>query len=741
MRIKKLISAVFSAALAISMFSTAVAAEGAEYSVTTADEYTQALASIAASGDTDATILLKTDLGSNFLRTPATDDEKTSVGGSSLENVYIIGVVGKHITLKSDGDTPHSVTLNNCYLVGDVTFDNVTVSGSTIYANGSTLEFTENASGGVTDSIFGGNDRRSVENTHIILNGGTFGNGHPAVMIYGGGKGGDPANGYSGTSITIDGNPGMPGYTPPSFTPGLGDVNGNVTIEIGKVEFKNGEGAVIGGGNNANVGGNVSITVDSQADLNHNFEFITGAGRSDYDGYGHVKGDVTIHANSGMVQYIFGTGWPGAAEKADIEAGKRCSVGGNVTITAGTADGPLMQIQGFSSTASIIGCGNDATSGDVSDTAGASVGGDIKITLENSSYFYKASDSARNSSLTAVAINSICYGTVTIINNGAAYENRLNLYACYQGGKILNQAGSNNAAVIEQNDGYLKYIQTVGSFGMAYPAEINGDVYIKVTGGETGSVYGRQGENELKINGDFNVLVTGGELGYVFGTTVGREMTAGHTSNLTFDGYADVSWLYYLGYLDNVQLINGSTVRLTGSSSNEPFYSRTVKNLTVDGTSVLGLSKSGSLTGNLTVNGTLALARTDNAEDATQPGTIATLSADGTAAGTGKLKPVDASSFKTSLSDSAPVYLEEYVYADTQGSTLALTLDPTADKLFVNRKNHSTNGTDVWFIDSEDTPHIDPTPESKPSATSKPASTAIPYVVPNTADTSAAAIN
>ena len=700
--------------LASLMPAVALATDPATYTVGSAADLTDAISKIASSGGTEATIVLTADI-SVADRKASTDAEKQLVGGTNPENAVVYGVPNCHITFKSDGDTLRRITFSNTgYLVGDITFDNVnaTFPRGTIYANGFLFEITDNA-GTVqfhdNTDLYGGSDRRAVDSTHLILKKATCASGsYNGANVYGGGKG----SGTGGSSMTIDGSG---SYT--LAAPAAGDVTGNVVIELGYAAFS----WVIGGGKDANVGGDVTITYDGngRTDCYDWISVITGAGQSSKEGSGQVAGDVTIHANSGHVIYIYGTGWHGSASiTEDIDAGKVGSVGGDVTITLGTSrtgTDSTMQL-GQIGNVSVIACG---TSPDYDGwkTTGAAVGGDIEITVNKSTLFQTLSQSGGELNVVGVGINSVCYGTVTMTNNGGCdnyyYSGETwNMYACYTSGKILNTANEARAVSMYQNDGNLSYLQAVEhkdfstvSGATGKPAEIKGDVYTEVNGGEIIAVYGRSSySNDISIDGNYIVKVTGGVMDYIYGTTVGREMTTGHTSTLTFDGYSDENYLYRVGYLDDVTLTNGSTVRLTGSTTYnyQPFYSKTVKNLTVDAGSTLGLKKSGSLTGNLTMNGTLALARTDNADDAAQPGTTVTVTAAGTATGTGNLRPVSSDSFTTSLTDSTPVYLEEYVYATATGSDLTLTLSPAVAGLSVNRKATDTDGKDVWFIDKQE---------------------------------------
>ncbi len=720
-KMRKLLSYMLTFSMLMGLLPTVALAEDNTYTVSTADDLTNAFGSIAGSEAEEATIVLDADINV-AKRTATTDTEKELVGGTNLENAVVYGVPDCHITFKSkDENSLSKITFSySGYLVGDITFDNVNAtfpSSGAIYANGFLFEITDKA--GTVQfydnmDLYGGSDRRAVDSTHLILKKATYArSNYNGANIYGGGKG----SGSGSSSMEINGNG---SYT--LNNPDVGDVKGNVTIELGEVAAS----WVVGGGKDANVGGDVEITYDGDGSASGEWiSVITGAGHSEKAGYGHVVGDVTINANSGHVSCIYGTGWAGGHDNTEadsIAVGKARSVGGDVEITLGTDSAesdPTMQLGQFGNV-SVIACGTIPMDRGWS-VARAAVGGDIKITVEKSALFQTMIGNNGPLNVIGVGINSVCYGTVTMTNNGGRdnwyYSNETwNMYACYKSGQIKNQNNEKCAVSMYQNDGELSYLRAVAhkDYSTVYdvtgsPAKINGDVYTEVNGGEITAVYGRSNySDDVTIDGDYIVKVTGGVMGYIYGATVERELTEGHTSTLTFDGYGDEYYIYYVGYLDDVTLTNESTVRLTGLTyygEYAPLYAQTVKNLTIDAGSTLGVKKSSSLTGNLTVNGTLALARIDDINDKTQPGTTATITVGGTANGTGKLKPVS-NNFTTSLTGSTPVYLEEYVYAQTVDSDLVLDLSPAVSGLTVNRKNTATAGTDVWFIDRQETYNV-----------------------------------
>ena len=675
----------------------------AEYKVSTADELKDALEQIKKSTEEEATIVLTTDITLSRIN-PVTDREKEIVGGKEPEKALILGVADKNITFKSTENASYKLSLpGSLYLVGNVKIDNVKLyAPQTVYVNGFLLEITENAEGTMFKKhLYGGSDRHPVDSTHLILKTGNYsvdqyGNADGDGCIYGGGD----SKGYgdsSGPSMSIDGNPSMPGYTPPAFNPGVGDVKGDVTIELGTVAVN----ALIGGGNNANVGGDVTITYNGgKPDLSKMISVFSGAGRSNQDGYGHVLGNVTLNLNSGMIKYIFGTGWTGDAWSSGIDAGKRHSVGKNLTINVGTDNGEKMRVLGHDYKTSLIACGNGIAE-DGKETSSASVGGDINITLGKTALFQGWMDDEPINEITAVSTNSICYGTVKITNNGA---NIVNLNGIYQGGEILNQTNQTNALTMIYNNGkmtkgYIKPVYTLWPV-VSKPAKIKGNTYIEVNGGNPKYVYGIFTKEQLQIDGDFNVEVNGGNIDYIYGGKAGEALTGGHKSTCIFkNGFSNK--LLRLGNLDDVNVTDNSKVRVIGSNTEKPFKHE-VKNITIDNGSTFAIAKSDEISGDLVVNGTLALPRKDKT-DRTQPGQTVTLTVAGTATGIGKLQPVSSQLISTMLSDSKPVSQEEYVYAKNENSNMKLSLSKEIEGLFVDRKGKKDN-QDVWFINEGNKP-------------------------------------
>lgn len=129
------------------------------YRVASSEEWNNAIEQIEEQSETDATVILTADIGI-----------------FNNQYKYTIGVAGKHITVKSEGEgAPYSIggkSMATVELSGDMTFDNVwlslgqtagrggrgTISG--FYANCYTAEFTEKFEQVITN-LYGGVKREN----------------------------------------------------------------------------------------------------------------------------------------------------------------------------------------------------------------------------------------------------------------------------------------------------------------------------------------------------------------------------------------------------------------------------------------------------------------------------------------------------------------------------------------------------------------------------------------------------
>ena len=677
------------------------------YNVSNAEELTAALTKIAESANDEATIVLNGDLKSGD-RTATTEEEKELVGGTEPEKQNILGVVGKHITFTSQENERYTLGINWSYLVGDVTFDHINMTKSNdVYANGFLMEFTENFEGNCSGYVYGGSNLRAVDSTHLIFNAGSFGNGGTSYGIYGGGYAGGMGR-PTGPSLGLDGEPGMPGWTPPEFKAGTGDVNGDVRVEIGGTANLT---YLIGGSRNGNVKGNVHITLQSDSADARTVGWIAGSGYGNQAGYGNVMGDVTIDALSGNVAYITGTGNQGATSDPGIKLGDVDSVAGDVNITVGQDSGTPMCIRASGGGTNLLaGCGKPMTTS----TVGVVVCGDVNITLNKTAQLDDGDASTLYyGTVFGVHSNSAVCGSVNIENNGATVRD---LIGTADGAQILGN-GRDHALKIVMNDGELRNTNSSSSgrgYIRPYKSAYNGggetliknDVIFEVNGGTLwGAEATEKSSNTFTIDGDFTAVITTttkNGLVTAVGGKVGTELTEGHKSTAVFTGGGNILIDNVINF-DEVIVKDNTTARLRavndedGGNKPYPFAKDdgvpAVKDVIIEAGSILALYKEGEITGNLTVNGTLALARQSS-------GVVAPMTAQGTASGSGSLRPISTS---TSLfMKSTPKYLEEYVYAQTADSNMTLSLDSSNNnQYFVDRKASNESGQDVWFINEK----------------------------------------
>lgn len=235
--------------------------KGQEYKVSSLDELKTTLSSIESSVDTEATIVLT----------------------GNITNANFVGVADKEIIIKSaDGQEKYSINLGS-ELLGNATFDNVKVTGRTLYCSGHKTIFTENSELTLTGTLYGGGNQKTVPSTYVKVNGKAKINTADLENVVIGGS-------YKGS------------------------VEGDVYIELaGDITYGTDEGgnylaatnkATAYGGDKYNgdplyVGGNVTLILDS-SNMNTNPQNVIGAYNS------HVKGNVTVQAKAGYFNGING---------------------------------------------------------------------------------------------------------------------------------------------------------------------------------------------------------------------------------------------------------------------------------------------------------------------------------------------------------------------------------------------------------------------------------------------------
>lgn len=531
--------------------------------VNSKEAWDKAMRTIEKSDETDATVILTADVGisSNYYK-------------------YTIGVPGKHITVKSEGDgAPYSIgsrSMSSVQLTGDVKFDNVWLSlgqGATrsrgtvsrFYANGYTAEFTENFAQPIAN-LYGGSNGTEITastgsnngGTHLIINGDIIGEGNSQnYKVFGGGL-------YSSSSST-------------------GSVAGNVTIDLGlhcRVPW------VYGGGENSSVGGDVTINLTGDVnDTKHTVGNITGGGRATSEGpnggkdSGTVAGDINLNLYSGRFAAISSGGGTNETNtnSSTIQSSNRtyagtpyryyATVGGDVNIVLGqpdAADGTLL-----------ITTVSESLAGSLYSV----IQGSVNVTIRDGTQFGKDSGDDDHD-FHGMGHNDIVEGSVNITMEGGKIYGDLyglgvtvgNSDGCHKIGRSDDpKEGSyypKDALTITLRGGEVNNIAWFYNFQNRLEAthapDIYGNVIVNIQGGSVGCVYFGNPESASPV------AVTGYQLPYVYGTE-GMELhiTGGTFTNVNQSVCAHSISRVYNGqriYFENKEPV--SLYRIYNANSN-----------------------------------------------------------------------------------------------------------------------------------------------------------------------------
>ena len=412
--------------------------EAKEYTVSTDEELANALDAIKAQSEQEAVLTLKADL-----KVP-TQDYKA-----------YFGVAGKHIVVKSDG------LLHKLYfpqgigiLTGDCTFDDVTVSGYRLFCGGYATEFTENSKIQLSETLYGGGYKTTVNSTHVVI----AGNGYI-----------NPSS-YSGLHDVIGGS-----YQ--------GSVKGDTYLEItGNIKMQGGNhlnpGCMKGDGSSGDgrdvsdvyVGGNATLIYDNKSESTPYIEGTYGC---------EMKGNVTLDVRAGNVDGIVGTEEP--VEKSIIH--------GNLHIIAGApeyenTDSALRLAGNWP----IVGAGNSfATYPGVK--GNYTVGGNITIDTYENAWAWDKGTTPDSYDLPEIygALRGNVGGNITINAHGSHVQNIFGASdSVVQGSVTVNATDvelKNSEYDTEYDEGYI-----FGLWQRVDPATANGPVTVNVNGGDVGLV-------------------------------------------------------------------------------------------------------------------------------------------------------------------------------------------------------------------------------------------------------------
>ena len=270
---KRIIASILTVIMLMTMLPTAAfAANGTSaniHEVSDTTELNVALADIAASADTEATIVLKADI---------------TLSNDATSGYISFGANGKHITVKSDEGEMKKLSFPSYgVLTGDCTFDNVDVTGRRLFCNGYRTIFTENGQIHLRETLYGGGYKTTVNSTYVVI----------------------AASGY----INPSSSSGLHDVIGGSYQ---GSVEGDTYLEItGKIEMQSGNhlnpGCMKGDGSSGDgrnvpdvyVGGNATLIYDNKSST---------ASPAIEGTYGcEMRGNVTLDIRSGRANEICGT--------------------------------------------------------------------------------------------------------------------------------------------------------------------------------------------------------------------------------------------------------------------------------------------------------------------------------------------------------------------------------------------------------------------------------------------------
>lgn len=464
---KRIIASILTVIMLMTMLPTAAfAADGISentYEVSTSEELSTALTNIEASADTEATIVLKANLNA-----PVT-------AGGSYTTTF--GVDGKHITVKSDEGGMKKLSFPwYGILNGDCTFDNVNVTGSRLFCNGYQTIFTENGQIHLSETLYGGGYKTTVDSTHVVI----AANGYINPTSYG------------GLHDVIGGS-----YQ--------GSVEGDTYLEItGDIQMQSGNhltpGCIKGDGTSGDATNIPDVYVGGNATLIYDNKNST-ASPSIEGTYGcEMRGNVTLDIRSGRANEICGT-----QEFVDTSI-----IRGDLHIIAGSPDyektDRTLRLNG---NWPIVGAGNRFATypGAVGNYT---VGGDITIdTYENVWSWDKGVDPTTDydkwNDIPEIygAIRGNVGGSITINAHGSHVEN---ITGASDSSTVGGDVTINATNVELKNYYYEDPDYDEGDILANYKSTVTGKCSVNVDGGDVNIVRLTNGKT---VNEDSQITITG----------------------------------------------------------------------------------------------------------------------------------------------------------------------------------------------------------------------------------------
>ena len=530
------------------------------YEVSDNDELGTALQNIANSAETEATIVLKADVNA-----PVT-------AGGSYTTTF--GVDGKHITVKSDEGEMKKLSFPwYGILNGDCTFDNVDVTGDRLFCNGYRTIFTENGQIHLSQTLYGGGYKTTVNNTYVVI----------------------AASGY----INPSSSSGLHDVIGGSYQ---GNVDGDTYLEItGDIQMQGGNhlnpGCMKGDGSSGD-GRNVpDVFVGGNATLVYDNKNSTAASPAIEGTYGcEMKRDVTLDVRAGSVAGIVGTEEP--VDKFIIR--------GNLHIIAGNPSYENTdQVLRLGSNWPIVGAGNSFAlyPGAVGNYT---VGGNITIDTYENAWAWDKGTTPDSYDLPEIygALRGDVGGSITINAHGSHVQNIFGASdSVVQGSVTVNATDvelKNSEYNTEYDEGYI-----FGLWKRGVPATAKGPVTITVNGGDVGLV---MATDQTTVPAGSSINVTGKPK--IRTGIRGTQSSSYSTEFPVANVYACEATIPFIKGMSQVNITNNSAVTAHIMTSNAGLMVEEGSNLTTDKGQVW-------IWGNTVINGTWEQlhSQTDNYND------------------------------------------------------------------------------------------------------------------------------
>ena len=687
---KRIIASILTVIMLMTMLPTAAfAADGASentYEVSTAEELSTALTNIESSADTEATIVLKADV--------------TLSNDATSGYISFFGANGKHITVKSDeGEMKKLLFPSYGVLNGDCTFDNVDVTGRRLFCNGYRTIFTENGQIHLSETLYGGGYKTTVNSTYVVI----------------------AASGY----INPSSSSGLHDVIGGSYQ---GSVEGDTYLEItGKIEMQGGNhlnpGCVKGDGTSGDATNIPDVYVGGNATLIYDNKNST-ASPSIEGTYGcEMRGNVTLDIRSGRANEICGT-----QEFVDTSI-----IRGDLHIIAGSPDYENTdRTLRLNSNWPIVGAGNRfATYPGVK--GNYTVGGNITIdTYENVWSWDKGVDPTTDhdkwDDIPEIygAIRGNVGGSITINAHGSHVEN---ITGASDSSTVGGDVTINATNVELKNCYYEDPDYDEGDIYANYKSIINGKCAINVDGGDVNII---QLTNFEQINEGSQITITGSP-----------KIRTGVRSTSNYDTTPENVAVTLTDCTATIPFIQSSThTRVTNNSDVKLNGLWLTGSLTVDEGSILKTDDLDDmeLSGNVVVNGTWEQLFTNSSRAAAYDITIArtmTVGTSGKYIGHGSthvagdvnscgmmalMKPAEfGGKYEgTSAELRLPAVVTNYTAADiplkigglSAGTTTVNTVDPAdwqtlkkpalGDNYILSKKNTDSPAQDVFVLGNAD---------------------------------------